>query len=43
MGWGIFDGCEETVVVYCNEGSLAQEYCRRNGIKEARLSEKRDD
>lgn len=43
MGWGIFDGCEDKVVVYCNEGSLAQEYCIRNGIKEARISEKRDD
>lgn len=43
MGWGIFDGCEDKVVVYCNEGSLAQEYCRRNGIKEARISEQRDD
>ena len=39
MGWGIFDGCEEKVVVYCNEGSYAQDYCRRNGIKEARIEE----
>lgn len=39
MGWGIFDGCEEKVIVYCNEGSSAQDYCRRNGIKEARISE----
>lgn len=43
MGWGIFDGCENKVVFYCNEGSLAQDYCRRNGIKEARISEKNDD
>lgn len=43
MGWGIFDGCEDKVVVYCNEGSFAQEYCRRNGIKEARISEKYED
>lgn len=43
MGWGIFDGCEDKVIVYCNEGSAAQEYCRRNGIKEARISDKRDD
>ena len=43
MGWGIFDGCEDKVVVYCSEGSLAQEYCRRNGIKEARLSEIHED
>lgn len=43
MGWGIFDGCEDKVVVYCNEGSFAQEYCRRNGIKEARISEKHED
>lgn len=37
MGWGMFDGCENTVTVYCNEGSAAQEYCRRNGIKEERI------
>ncbi len=43
MGWGIFDGCEEKVVVYCEEGSYAQDYCRRNGIKEARLSDKHED
>ena len=43
MGWGIFDGCEDKVVVYCSEGSLAQEYCRRNGIKSARISEKNED
>lgn len=42
MGWGIFDGCEKKVVVYCNEGSFAQEYCRRNGIKEARITENKD-
>lgn len=40
LGWGVFDGCEDKVVVYCNEGSYAQEYCIRNGIKEARLSDK---
>ena len=43
MGWGIFDGCEDKVVVYCSDGSLAQEYCRRNGIKSARISEKNED
>lgn len=43
MGWGIFDGCEDKVVVYCNEGSFAQEYCKRNGIREARISEKHED
>lgn len=40
LGWGLFDGCENTVTVYCDEGSPVQEYCRRNGICEARLSEK---
>lgn len=40
LGWGVFDGCEEKITVYCNEGSAAQEYCRRNGIKEARISER---
>ncbi len=43
LGWGIFDGCETTVTVYCDEGSLICEYCRRNGIKEARISEKSSD
>ncbi len=42
LGWGLFDGCEEKVTVYCNEGSVAQEYCLRNGIREARISEKLD-
>ncbi len=43
LGWGIFDGCENSVTVYCDEGSAIQEYCRRNGIKEARLSDKGSD
>lgn len=43
LGWGVFDGCENTVTVYCNEGSAVQAYCRRTGIREARLSEKEND
>ncbi len=43
LGWGLFDGCENIVTVYCDEGSLVQEYCRRNGIREARISEKEND
>jgi len=43
MGWGIFDGCEDKVVVYCNEGSYVQAYCRRNGIREARIEEANKD
>ncbi len=43
LGWGLFDGCEATVTVYCDEGSLVQDYCRRNGIREARISEKEND
>ena len=43
LGWGLFDGCESNVVVYCEEGSVVQEYCRRNGIREARISEKGND
>ncbi len=39
MGWGVFDGCEDKVVVYCNEGSLAYEYCIRNKIKTAILAD----
>lgn len=42
LGWGLFDGCETTVTVYCEEGSIVQDYCRRNGIREARISEKED-
>jgi hypothetical protein len=30
-------------VVYCSEGSFVQEYCRRNGIKEARITDKFED
>ena len=40
LGWGLFDGCEKSVTVYCDEGSAAYEYCRRNGIKEERITEK---
>lgn len=40
LGWGIFDGCEKTVTVYCDEGSVIQDYCRKNGICEKRISEK---
>lgn len=43
LGWGIFDGCERKVTVYCDEGSAAQNYCRRNGIREARVYEKEND
>ena len=39
LGWGLFDGCEDVVTVYCNEGSVAQQYCLRNGIREARIAE----
>lgn len=37
LGWGIFDGCENTVTVYCDEGSVIYDYCRSNGITEARI------
>lgn len=43
LGWGLFDGCESSVTVYCDEGSPIQEYCRRNGIREARISEREND
>lgn len=43
LGWGLFDGCEATVTVYCEEGSAIQEYCRRNAIKEARITDKVND
>lgn len=38
LGWGLFDGCDK-VVVYCREGSAAENYYRRNGIRFAPLSE----
>lgn len=38
LGWGLFDGCDK-VVVYCREGSAAENYCRRNGIRFTALSE----
>ena len=43
LGWGLFDGCENTVTVYCEEGSPIQEYCRRNGIREARIVDEKID
>lgn len=43
LGWGLFDGCESSITVYCDEGSAIQAYCRRNGIREARISEKEND
>ena len=43
LGWGLFDGCEATVTVYCDEGSAAYDYCKRNGIKEERITERNFD
>lgn len=43
LGWGLFDGCETIVTVYCDEGSAAYDYCLRNGIREARITEKESD
>lgn len=43
LGWGLFDGCEDRVTVYCEEGSVVQDYCIRNGIREARLSDEVND
>ncbi len=43
LGWGMFDGCKDSLVVYCDEGSAIQKYCIRNGIKEARVSDKDND
>lgn len=40
LGWGLFDGCEGAVTVYCDEGSAICDYCRRCGIKSAPISEK---
>ncbi len=39
IGWGMFDGCPEDMVVYCETGSTIHEYCIRNGIKVAELTE----
>ena len=43
LGWGLFDGCENIVTVYCDVGSVAYEYCLRNGIREARIEEREAD
>ena len=43
LGWGLFDGCESIVTVYCDEGSPVHDYCIRNGIRSARISEKDND
>ena len=40
LGWGIFDGCERTVTVFCEEGSVIEEYCKKNKIHVENLSEK---
>ena len=40
LGWGILDGCEKTVTVYCDEGSLIYEYCEKNAICHKHISEK---
>ena len=42
LGWGLFDGCENIVTVYCDEGSVAQEYCQRNNIREKRITEREE-
>ena len=43
LGWGLFDGCENIVTVYCEEGSVIQNYCRCNGIAEKRIEEQGND
>ena len=40
LGWGVFDGCENSVVVYCDVNSAAYDYCIRNRIREERISKK---
>ena len=39
IGEGAFSNCALLVVVYCREGSAAENYCRRNGIRFTPLSE----
>lgn len=43
LGWGLFDGCNEKLVVYCDEGSEIQAYCLRNKIKEDRIENMQND
>ena len=33
LGWGLFDGCSDDLVVYCEENSEAWKYCQRNHIR----------
>ncbi|MBQ4268938.1 MAG: leucine-rich repeat protein, partial [Clostridia bacterium] len=40
LGWGIFDGCERTVTVFCEAGSVIEEYCKKNKIHVESFSEK---
>lgn len=37
LGWGLFDECNDNLVVYCDEGSEIQAYCERNKIKNDRI------
>ncbi len=43
LGWGVFDSCCKELIVYCDEGSVVQKYCKDNGITEVRISEKDND
>lgn len=40
LGWGLFDGCEDKVTVYCDEESVAADYCRSNGIHYETMEER---
>ncbi len=43
VGWGMFDGCPDNLVVYCETGSTIYDYCIRNGIQVAELTEEGSD
>ena len=32
IGWGLFDGCEEVVTVYCEKDSPIYKYCVEKNI-----------
>ncbi len=37
LGWGLFDDCNDNLVVYCDEGSDIHAYCERNKIDNDRI------
>lgn len=43
IGWGIFDGSEDKLTIYCEENSAIYDYCKRNAIKTANILDSHND